>query len=344
MAEPARSPASGLHPDRAWLARARRALDAWEQTPADRPTSSVFGSGAIAAAEAAFSRMHRDRPALLLPSATYALRVGLQVLGVQPGDEVLCPAIDWPSGFAAAVSLGAVPVGVAVDPQTLTLDPVAAAKARTGRTRAVIACHLHGICADVPALRALLPGIAVIEDAAQALGCTLDGGPAGTLGDIAVLSLGPGKHVDAAEGGVLICGDTASYEAAVGIACHPLRQLVTGMAGADPNSLSLRPHPMTAMLALAALAQWSPGPARKAHAATRAALAAAPDLRILGHPSRQESTCARVPVLADAPDQAPPPGVWWSRSGAQVLPCVPDDEHAAAARLLARVRLAAPAP
>jgi hypothetical protein len=329
------------HPDYRWLGRVRAALDAWERHPATRPTSSVFGGGAIAAAEAEFSGLYRGRPALLLPSATYGLRVGLQVLGVRPGDEVLCGAIDWPSGFAAAASLGAAPVGVAMDPHTLTLDPVAAAKARTSRTRAIIACHLHGVCADVPALRALLPGVGIVEDAAQAFGCTLDGNPAGSLGDVAVLSLGPGKHIDAAEGGVLLCGDAASYETAVGLACHPLRRLVTGVPGTHPESLSLRPHPMTAVLALYALTQWSPGPARAARAATRAALAAGRGLRILGDDPRRESTCARVPVLLDAPGQDPPPGVRWSPSGAQVLPCVPGDGYPAAAALLSRVKLAA---
>jgi hypothetical protein len=341
MAEPSRPPEPGAHPDHDWLTRAHRALDAWEQSPAARPTSSVFGSGAIAAAEAAFSEPYRERPALLLPSATYALRIGLQALGVRPGDEVLCGAVDWPAGLAAAVSLGARPVGVAMDPQTLTLDPVAAAKARTSRTRAVIACHLHGICADIPALRTLLPGVAIVEDAAQAFGCTLDGYPAGSLGDVAVLSLGPGKQIDAGEGGVLICGDTATHEAAVGLACHPLRHLMTGIPGTDPTSLSLRPHPMTAVLALHALAEWSPEPARAAHAATREVLAADPSLRILGDASRQASTCARVPVLLDTPGQEPPPGVWWSKSGAQVLPCVLDDAYQTAAALLARVKLAA---
>jgi hypothetical protein len=303
----------------------------------------VFGSGAIAAAEAVFSQRHQDRPTLLLPSATYALRVGLQALGVGPGDEVVCGAVDWPAGLAAAASLGARPVGVAMDPETLTLDPVAAAKALTSRTRAVIACHLHGVCADIPALRALLPGVAVVEDAAQAFGCTLDGHPAGTLGDAAVLSLGPGKQIDAGEGGVLICGDAATYEAAVGLACHPLRHLVAGLPEADPSSLSLRPHPMTAVLALHALAEWSPERAGAAHAATCGVLTADPRARILGDVSRHTSTGARVPVLLDTPDQEPPPGIWWSKSGAQVLPCVPGDAYQAAAALLARVKLAAPA-
>src|SRR5262249_5830126 len=155
--------------------------------------------------EVAFSRLHDGRPALLLPSATYALRVALQALGVRTGDEVICPVIDWLAAFAAITSLGATPVLAAVAPQTITSDPLAAARAPTSPTRAVIACHLHGICADILPLRRHLPGIGICEDASQAFGACLDGRRAGTLGDVAVLSLGPGKHIDAGEGGILLC-------------------------------------------------------------------------------------------------------------------------------------------
>ena len=206
------------HPDRGWIATIREALDHWLGSPACSPTSSVLGGGAIAAAEAAFSQLHAGRPALLLPAATYAVRIGLQALGVQPGDEVICAAVDWPAGSAAAASLGARPVPVPVDPATLTLDPHAAARARTSATRAIIACHLHGVCADIPALRRLLPDVGVLEDAAQAFGSRIDGHLAGTLGDVAVLSLGPGKQIDAGEGGVLLCAGASLHERAVAAA------------------------------------------------------------------------------------------------------------------------------
>jgi len=338
MAEPGTA-----HPDRDWISRVRGALDRWTAAAPATPTSSVIGGGAIAAAEEAFTQLLDGRPALLLPSATYALRIGLQVMGVQPGDEVICGSIDWPSGFAAITSLGAVPVCVVMDPATLTLDPAAAAKARTRRTRAVVACHLHGICADIPALRELLPGVGIIEDAAQAFGGRLDGLPAGCLGDVAVFSLGPGKPIDAGEGGVLVCGDTSAYRVAVGLACHPLRQLLAGIPDADPRALAMRAHPMTAVLALDALAGWSPEPGGRAYAGTRQLLAADGRLRPLGYESRHFLSRGYVPVLLPpgADSLEPPPGLWWSRSGAQVLPSVRAGERETAVRLLARVRLAA---
>jgi DegT/DnrJ/EryC1/StrS aminotransferase family len=332
--------ASPGHPDRAWIGAVRSALDWWAAAESDSPTSSILGGGAIAAAEAAFSELHDGRPALLLPSASYALRVALQVADVTCGDEVICGAVDWPSGYAAIRSLGAIPVPVAADPRTLTLDPAAVASVRTPRTGAVIACHLHGICADVPAIRRLLPSVAVIEDAAQAFGCRLDGQPAGTLGDVAVLSLGPGKQIDAGEGGVLLCDGAARHQRAVAIACHPLRQLLTGLPSPDPAALAIRPHPVAATLALHRLASWSAATARSRRAETARRLAGTGPLRLLGDARRHDNSNPHVPVLLGMPGTDPPPGVRWVRSGAQVLPGLAAADHELAARLLARVRLA----
>jgi hypothetical protein len=331
---------TGEHPDRAWIETVRSALDRWTATNPGSPTSSVLGGGAIAAAEAAFSELHAGRPALLLPSASYALRVALQVGGVVPGDEVICGAIDWPSGYAAISSLGATPVPVAADPRTLTLDPAAVVTARTSRTRAIIACHLHGVCADVPAIRRLLPGVTVIEDVAQALGNRLDGLLAGTMGDTAVLSLGPGKQLDAGEGGVLLSDRYANHDRAVASACHPLRQLLTGLPDPDPAALAIRPHPVTAVLALHQLAGWSPAAAQFRYAETARRLSGQPTLRLLADAGRHGMSQPQVPVLLHSADTSPPPGVRWSRSGAQVLPGLAAADHQHAHRLLARVRLA----
>jgi hypothetical protein len=332
------------HPDRAWLAAVRSALDWWSAADPSSPTSSVLGSGAVAAAEAAFSELHDGRPALLLPSASYALRVALQAVGVTRGDEVICGAVDWPSGYAAIASLGATPVPVAPDPGTLTLAAAAAAAARSPKTRAVITCHLHGICADVPAIRRRLPGVAIVEDAAQALGCRLDGVLAGTMGDAAVLSLGPGKQVDAGEGGVLLCDGAARHDRAVAVACHPLRQLLAGLPGPEAAELAIRPHPVTAVLALHRLAAWTPADAQARHAETVRRLAGQAEIRVLGDGRRHLSSQRHVPVLLRAPAASPPPGVRWMPSGAQILPGLTGAEHKRAARLLAQVRLAVARP
>ena len=328
------------HPDLGWIEDVRGALDRWAAAVPGTPTSSVLGGGAIAAAEVAFGELHGGRPALFLPSASFALRVGLLALGVKAGDEVICAAIDWPAGFAAITSLGATAVPVPVEPETLTLKPAAAAAARTRRTRAVLACHLHGICADLPAVRRLLPGVAVLEDAAQAFGSRLDRRLAGTMGDAAVLSLGPGKQIDAGEGGVLLSDGAAYHEQAVAAACHPLRQLLTGLPGADPAAFSIRPHPIAAVLALHRLADWSPAAAQRAHAAAAERLAASRSVQLVGSPHRHSCCQIQVPVLLNDDTTPPPPGVHWSRSGAQVLPGLAGADHQLATRLLTRLRLA----
>lgn len=184
---------------------------------------------------------------------------------------------------------------VLADPRTLTLEPTAAMTARTARTRAVIACHLHGVCADVPAIRQLLPGVAVIEDVAQGLGSRLDGLLAGTMGDAAVLSLGPGKQLDAGEGGVLLCHGADRHHRAVAMACHPLRQLLTGLPDPDPAALAIRPHPVTAVLALHQLSGWSETAARFRYTQVARRLAGHPGVRLLAGIGRRGLSQPQVP-------------------------------------------------
>jgi hypothetical protein len=182
--------------------------------------------------------------------------------------------------------------------------------------------------------------VTVIEDVAQALGSRLDGLLAGTMGDMAVLSLGPGKPLDAGEGGVLLSDGYASHDRAVAIACHPLRQLLTGLPDPDPAALAIRPHPVTAVLALHQLTGWSPAAARSRYAETARRLSGQPALRLLADAGRHGLSQPQVPVLLHSADASPPPGMRWSRSGAQVLPGLAAADRQHARRLLARVRMA----
>jgi dTDP-4-amino-4,6-dideoxygalactose transaminase len=277
-----------------WLARAR------EDGLAGAPTSTLTGGGAVAALEREFSRRHADKPALLLPSATLAIRCALEALTVGPGDEVILPALDWTASRDAVLSLGAVPVPAAVAADTLTLSPTAAAKAQTKRTVAVVCCHLHGVAADVPALRSALPDLPIIEDCAAALGCTLDGEPVGTFGDFAAFSLGPGKTIDAGEGGILIAGGKQLHKRAIGRIAPPLRQV---LAGVDPaagiGGLTIRPHVVSAILGLHQLSRWDALEAARRH--RRAAAQLGETAKALGLGERRENTQLRVPVFDAVP-------------------------------------------
>ena len=119
----------------------------------------------LAAFEAELAAYSGRRHAVGVASGTDALRLALVALGVGPGDEVLVPAFTAVPTAAAVCAAGATPVFVDVDPETAAIDPDAAARAVTDRTRAVIPVHLYGRPAPLPDL-----GVPVLEDAAQAFG------------------------------------------------------------------------------------------------------------------------------------------------------------------------------
>lgn len=247
----------GEHPDRAWLEGVISSLGAWLREPATSPTSQLTAGGAIAQGEAMLSALHGDRPTLLMPSATYALWVALRALAVGPGDEVLIPQYDWTSNLAVVLALGAKPVVVPADRATLTIDPAEVGSRRTPRTRALVATHILGVPADVPALREAVPRVPIIEDCAQALGSTLDGQPVGTLGDAAIFSFGPGKPIDVGELGALILRDEELRDQALLESAHPIRQQLGGVVSTHRFGMSIRPHPIAAALLCVALRSYN---------------------------------------------------------------------------------------
>lgn len=162
----------------------------------------------VAAFERAFADRHRVPHALAVTSCTTGLHLALAGLGIGPGDEVIVPAFTWVATANVVLYCGATPVLCDVDPTTFNIDPADVARRLTPRTRAVIAVHLFGLCADVDALRAVLPeGMPVIEDAACAAGAEYQGVPAGGLGDVAAFSFHPRKSITTGEGGMVTTGD-----------------------------------------------------------------------------------------------------------------------------------------
>lgn len=144
--------------------------------------------------------------AIVVSNATIALTIALRALGVGPGDEVIVPDFTF-AATANAVSLaGATPVFADVSPLTFTID-LADAKARiTRHTAAIVPVHLNGRSPDMDALRALATqfGLAVVEDAAQAMGSASGGRRLGTFGDAGVFSLGTTKIITSGQGGVIL--------------------------------------------------------------------------------------------------------------------------------------------
>jgi dTDP-4-amino-4,6-dideoxygalactose transaminase len=143
-------------------------------------------------------------------SGTDALLLALQALGIGPGDEVILPPFTFFATASMVCRVGARPVFADIDPVTCNLDPLQVENKITTCTRAIMAVHLYGQCADMEPLwriaeRHHLP---IIEDAAQAIGAEYQGKRTGTLGAIGCFSFYPSKNLGAyGDGGMVVTND-----------------------------------------------------------------------------------------------------------------------------------------
>jgi dTDP-4-amino-4,6-dideoxygalactose transaminase len=148
--------------------------------------------------------------AIAVNSATAGLHLGLEALGVGPGDEVITTTHTFTASAEIIRYLGADPVFVDVDANTLCIDVAAVEAAITPRTKAIIPVHFAGRSADMQALLALARkhGLRVMEDAAHALPTTCGGQMVGTLdSDVTVFSFYANKTITTGEGGMLVTRD-----------------------------------------------------------------------------------------------------------------------------------------
>ena len=182
-----------------------------------REVEEVFASGQLTQGPKveAFEKVVAGRVGaahgIATTSATTALHLAVAALGIGPGDEVLVPDFTFPATANVVVQQGARPVLVDVDPSTFTvaLDDLAAKV--TDRTKAIIPVHAFGLAADMDPIVAFAEerGLAVIEDAACAIGTTYHGRPVGTIGTLGCFSFHPRKAVTTGEGGMVTTNDPA---------------------------------------------------------------------------------------------------------------------------------------
>jgi dTDP-4-amino-4,6-dideoxygalactose transaminase len=147
-----------------------------------------------------------------LSSGTDALLIALMALGIGPGDEVITPTFSFFATAGCVSRVGAIPKLVDIDPASYNVDPDAVCNALSARTKAIIPVHLYGQCAEMdPILEiARQRGIAVIEDAAQAIGASYKGRQAGTMGTVGCFSFFPSKNLGAfGDAGLLTTNDEA---------------------------------------------------------------------------------------------------------------------------------------
>ena len=164
--------------------------------------------------EASFGRLTGRQFAVALPSCTSALHLALAALGVGPGDEVIVPEATWIASSAPISYVGASPVFADIDPITWCLDATSVEQCITARTRAVIAVDLYGGMPDYSQLAQLCEqrDIALIEDAAEAVGSVFHDRPAGAFGAVATFSFHGSKTLTTGEGGMLLTDDAALHE------------------------------------------------------------------------------------------------------------------------------------
>jgi dTDP-4-amino-4,6-dideoxygalactose transaminase len=170
-----------------------------------------------------------------LSSCTAGLTIALRMLDVGPGDEILLPSMTFVSCANAIEHLGAQPVFVDSDPATGLLDLAHAAALVNERTRAVMPVHLAGHPVDMTAVNELRDrhGIAVIEDAAHAIGARWQGRPIGSHGNLASFSFHATKNITTFEGGALAFADGAVAERAERLALHGLSRSAWSRHGAS---------------------------------------------------------------------------------------------------------------
>ncbi len=184
--------------------------------------------------ERLFAEHHQLQHALATTSCTAALHLSIIALQLQPGDEVIVPAFTWVTSAHSAEYVGAKAVFADVDLATFNLDPAALEAAITPRTRAIVVVHLFGKAAPMDEIMAIAKkhNLAVIEDAACAVGSTYKGKPIGAIGDLGCFSFHPRKVITTGEGGMMT---TNRQDLADRLKCLRNHGATGPAFGADPS-------------------------------------------------------------------------------------------------------------
>ena len=167
----------------------------------------------VAEFEKRFANRHGVDHALAVTSCTTGLHLILAAMGIGPGDEVIVPSFTWVATANVVLYCGAKPVFVDICQDTFNIDPSKIAEKITKNTKAIIAVHLFGLCADMNTIKSVVPDhVKIVEDAACAAGAGYMGKWAGNLGDAASFSFHPRKSITTGEGGMVTTQDSKLAE------------------------------------------------------------------------------------------------------------------------------------
>jgi len=172
--------------------------------------------------EKAFAAYVGVKYAMALPSCTSAIHLSLLALGIGKGDEVVVPDCTWIASAAPINYVGATPVFADIDPETWCISAESLEDCISPRTRAVIPVDLYGSVPDMDSIRhvARKHNIAIIEDAAEAIGSEYKGKCAGSFGEASVFSFHGSKTLTTGEGGMLLTDREDLYQRAAVLRDH----------------------------------------------------------------------------------------------------------------------------
>jgi dTDP-4-amino-4,6-dideoxygalactose transaminase len=211
---------------------------AWEPSVLDVLRSGKWyrGSGGqLQEFESAYAKLLGARRCLATASGTTALVVGMHVLDVDAGDEVIVSPFTFIASYNAVLIHKALPVLADTDPATLTMDPASIESRITDRTRAIMPVHIYGMPCDMDPILAVAAKhrLPVIEDACQAWLAEYKGRMCGTIGDLGCFSFQNSKHLPSGEGGA-ITGNSDDLLDRCG-SFHDCGRPYGGFKGSRPN-------------------------------------------------------------------------------------------------------------
>lgn len=172
--------------------------------------------------ESEFARFVTAPHAIAVNSATAAMHLALDALGIREGDEVIVPVYTFTATAEVVVHCRALPVFVDVDPRTCNLDPVQLEKRITPRTRAILVVHIAGLPAEMDAILAIAQAhhLPIVEDAAHAFPAVYRGRSVGSIGDMTAFSFYATKTLTTGDGGMLTTANPEYAERAAIMALH----------------------------------------------------------------------------------------------------------------------------
>jgi dTDP-4-amino-4,6-dideoxygalactose transaminase len=164
--------------------------------------------------ERKFAELQNAQYAVSVVNGTVAITVALQAAGLKPGDEVIVPPYTFIATASAALAYGIIPVFADIEEDTLLIDPEKVEALITAKTKGIIAVHIAGAPANMTRLKEIAAkhGLALIEDAAQAVGASWEGQGVGAIGDLGTFSLQSSKNLNSGEGGIITTNNRDYWE------------------------------------------------------------------------------------------------------------------------------------